>query len=103
MNPEKTEDGLLVSGYECEPTTAYVEFALMEKMAEDVKGKKVTGIHAYHMLQSFSPEDQVTPEQAHELGKQLADQLLEGGHQYVISTHVDKEHIHNHIVFAAQT
>lgn len=54
---------------------------------------------AYHMIQSFSPDDLISPEKAHDLGKKWADDILEGKYEYVISTHIDKGHIHNHIVF----
>ena len=53
------------------------------------------------MLQSFSPEDNITPEKAHELGKEFADKMLKGKFEYVIATHIDKDHIHNHIIFNA--
>lgn len=102
-NPEKTEDQLLVSGYNVDPLTASIEFALTENLAKEVKGnyKKTGGSNnlAYHMIQSFSPEDHVTPEEAHEIGKKLADEFLDGKYEYVIATHIDKGHIHNHIIF----
>lgn len=104
-NPEKTEDQLLVSGYNVDPLTASMEFTMTRVMARNMLGerggKKGSDNLAYHLIQSFSPEDNVTPEQAHELGRRLANELLEGKFEYVISTHVDKGHIHNHIIFNA--
>lgn len=104
-NPEKTEDQLLVSGYNVDPLTASMEFTMTRVMAKNMigerGGKKSSENLAYHMIQSFSPQDNVTPEQAHELGRRLANELLEGKYEYVISTHVDKGHVHNHIIFNA--
>lgn len=103
-NPEKTERELLVSAYNCSPDTAEMEFALTQRVAGErkVRGRRPANQNlAYHLIQSFSPNDPVTPEQAHELGKQLADRFLGGKHEYVIATHVDKGHIHNHVIINA--
>lgn len=102
-NPEKTNDGELISSYNCQAESAAIEMEITKNFALDVKGdyRKVGGseVLAHHLIQSFSPEDDVTPELAHELGKQLIDELTEGKFEYVITTHVDQEHIHNHIIF----
>lgn len=102
-NPEKTEKQLLVSGYNIDPLSASIEFRMTAALAREIKGDytKSGGADnlAYHMIQSFSPYDKITPEKAHELGKQWADEILKGKYEYVISTHVDKGHIHNHIIF----
>lgn len=104
-DPSKTEDQVLVSGYNVDPLSASMEFTMTRAMARNMlgepRGKKGQEILAYHLIQSFSPEDAVTPEQAHELGRRLANELLGGKFEYVISTHVDKGHIHNHIIFNA--
>lgn len=102
-NPAKTEYGQLVSGYNCSPESATLQFELTERIAGDgAKGRRPKSPNlAYHLIQSFSPNDPITPEEAHELGKQLADRFLEGQYEYVISTHVDKGHIHNHIIINA--
>lgn len=104
-NPEKTEKQLLVSGYNVDPLSASIEYRMTAALAKEVKGDytKTGGADnlAYHMIQSFSPYDKITPEQAHELGKKWADEILQGKYEYVISTHVDKGHIHNHIIFNA--
>lgn len=102
-NPVKTQEQLLVSGYNVDPISASVEYRMTAALAREMKGDyaKTGGadILAFHMIQSFSPYDRITPEQAHELGKKWADEILQGKHEYVISTHVDKGHIHNHIIF----
>lgn len=102
-NPEKTNNGALVSSYNCQAQSASIEMEMTRGFSLDVRGdyKKVGGseILAHHLIQSFSPDDEITPELAHELGKQLIDELTEGKFEYVISTHVDQEHIHNHIIF----
>lgn len=103
-NPEKTEYSQLVSGYNCSPDSAELEFAMTAQLASKSHnaGTKTKNPNlAYHLIQSFSPNDNVTPEQAHELGKQLANRFLEGKYEYVISTHADKNHIHNHIIINA--
>jgi len=100
QNPEKTEDKLLVSSYGCSYETADIEFGFTISQALD-KGDNV----AHHLIQSFSPEEcaagLVTPEKAHEIGKQLADKVTKGQHEYVLTTHIDKGHIHNHIIFCS--
>ncbi len=101
-DPKKTEAQLLVSGYNVDPLMAAVEFELTAARARSLVGDRERSGGgnnlAYHLIQSFSPTDNVTPESAHEIGKQLADQFLGGEFEYVISTHVDKGHIHNHII-----
>lgn len=101
-NPEKTEDELLVSGYNCDIHAAAIEFEITKLIAEQVKGsssKKDNENLAHHVVQSFAPYDKVTPAQAHEIGRKFADEFLQGKYEYVIATHVDKGHIHNHIIF----
>ena len=99
-NPDKTDGQMLVSGYNCEPQTASIDFemtAVLAHKARNLKRKRSTNL-AYHLIQSFSPEDAVTPEQAHELGKKLAFEYTGGKYEYVVATHIDKGHIHNHIM-----
>lgn len=104
-NDEKTADGELVSGYNCKPRSSVVEFAMTQDLVKHIRGdfSRVGGsdVRAYHIIQSFPPDDQVTPEEAHEIGRQLMHEFLDGKHEYVIATHIDKEHIHNHVVFNA--
>lgn len=102
-NPDKTDGQMLVSGYNCEPQTASIDFEMTAVLAHKVrnlKRKRSTNL-AYHLIQSFSPEDAVTPEQAHELGKKLAFEYTGGKYEYVVATHIDKGHIHNHIMLNA--
>lgn len=93
INPEKTDEGLLVSSYGCAPETADIEFDFTRG-----KSRGVGGNQAYHLIQSFQKEE-VKMEDAHRIGKEFADKILEGQYEYVISTHIDKGHIHNHIIF----
>ena len=104
-NPMKTNYRSLVSGYNCEAIYADLDFQMTTDLAKEIKGDytKVGGnnILAYHMIQSFDPEDELTPEKAHAIGKKLAGQYLDNKYEYIVSTHVDKKHIHNHIIFNA--
>ena len=95
QNPDKTDDKLLVSSYGCSYETADIEFAFTLSQALD-KGNNV----AHHLIQSFAPGE-VDFETAHEIGRQLADAVTKGQHEYVLTTHIDKGHIHNHILFCA--
>ena len=92
---EKTDEKLLISSFATSPQSAADDFrfALSHTDAKDPN-------LAYHLIQSFEPGE-LTKEEAHEVGKELADRLLQGKHSYVISTHIDKDHIHNHIIFCA--
>ena len=97
LNPEKTDEKLLVSSYGCASETAAREFEWTRKIAEQ-KGMNPVRIIARHVIQSFEIGE-VTPELAHEIGKQFADEWLKGKYEYVIATHIDKGHCHNHIIF----
>ena len=93
IDPEKTDDQRLCSTYECTLQCATMDF-------EDVhlQGTGRTTVLAEHIIQSFKPGE-VEPEEAHKIGRELCDKYLKGQYQYVIATHIDKEHIHNHIIF----
>ena len=99
LNPEKTDEKLLVSSYGCASETAAREFEWTRKMAEQ-KGMNPVRIIARHVIQSFEIGE-VTPELAHEIGKQFADEILGGKYEYVLTTHIDKDHVHNHLIFNA--
>ena len=99
LNPEKTDKKLLVSSYGCASETAAREFEWTRKIAEQ-KGMNPVRIIARHVIQSFEIGE-VTPELAHEIGKQFADEILEGKYEYVLTTHIDKDHVHNHLIFNA--
>ena len=95
QNPDKTDDKMLVSSFGCSYETADIEFAFTLSQALD-KGNNL----AHHLIQSFEPGE-VSFEKAHEIGKQLADAVTKGQYEYVLTTHIDKEHVHNHIIFCA--
>ena len=99
LNPEKTDEKLLVSSYGCASETAAREFEWTRKIAEQ-KGVNPVRIIARHVIQSFEIGE-VTPELAHEIGKQFADEILGGKYEYVLTTHIDKDHVHNHLIFNA--
>ena len=94
-NPDKTDGKMLVSSFGCSYETADIEFGYTLSQALD-KGSNL----AFHLIQSFAPGE-VDYEKAHEIGKQLADAVTKGQHEYVVTTHIDKGHIHNHIIFCA--
>ena len=99
LNPEKTDEKLLVSSYGCASETAAREFEWTRKIAEQ-KGMNPVRIIARHVIQSFEIGE-VTPELAHEIGKQFADEILGGKYEYLLTTHIDKDHVHNHLIFNA--
>ena len=92
LNPAKTDGKLLVSSFSCSPETADLEFEWTRKYAID-KGKHL----ARHIIQSFEPGE-TTPEQAHEIGVKLANEIFGGRFEFIVSTHTDRGHIHNHII-----
>ena len=94
-NPDKTDEKLFVSSYGCSYETADIEFQMLLDQAYQ-KGNNL----AHHLIQAFEPGE-TTAEQAHEIGRQLADEVLGGKYPYVITTHIDKGHLHNHIIFCA--
>ena len=95
QNPDKTDEKILVSSFGCSYETADIEFEFTIAQALD-KGNNL----AHHLIQSFAPGE-VDYEKAHEIGRQLADAVTKGQHEYVLTTHIDKGHIHNHIIFCA--
>ena len=94
-NPDKMDGKMLISSFGCSYETADIEFGYTLSQALD-KGNNL----AFHLIQSFAPGE-VDYEKAHEIGKQLADAVTKGQHEYVVTTHIDKGHIHNHIIFCA--
>ena len=104
-NPDKTQGGRLVSSYECLPNTAADEFAMSKYLYGALTGKErppSQDVLAYMIRQSFKP-DEVTPEQANEIGYALAMEFTKGEHQFIVATHTDKQHIHSHIIFNSTT
>ena len=99
INPAKTDEKLLVSSFGCSVETAAKEFDWTRETAVQ-HGMPDVKIIARHVIQSFDIGE-ASPEVAHEIGKQFADEMLGGKYEYVLATHVDREHIHNHIIFNA--
>lgn len=100
---EKTDQNELVYGYACEPSTAasdFLETRLMAARSARRPNPNKKNYVAYHIVQSFAPGE-ATPEQAHEIGKRLANEFLGGRFEYVLATHTDKGHVHNHIMVCA--
>jgi hypothetical protein len=95
-NPAKTDEKMLVSSFGCSFETADIEMGFTLSQARC----RVGGNLAHHLMQSFEPGE-TTPAQAHEIGKRLADEVLKGQYEYVLTTHIDKGHFHNHLIFCA--
>ena len=95
QNPAKTDEKMLVSSFGCSYETADIEFAFTLSQALD-KGSNL----AHHLIQAFEPGE-VDYQTAHKIGRQLADAVTKGQHEYVLTTHIDKGHVHNHIIFCA--
>jgi hypothetical protein len=99
INPDKTNDGKYVSSYECDPKTVLGEFLLSKRVYSDITGRKqANDVIAYQIRQSFKPGE-VTPEIANKIGYDLALKFTKGNHAFFVATHIDKAHIHNHIIF----
>ena len=101
-NPDKTEDGTYLSSYHCDPKTAADEFLLSKRMYEQYTGRKNGDIIAYQIRQSFRPGE-VTAEEANRIGYDLAMSFTKGRHAFIVATHTDRAHIHNHIIYDATT
>lgn len=104
LNPEKTKNQTLTSGYKINAVNnAFFEMGLTRQLAKSVLGqsnkKENQEVIARHIIQSFDPNDELTPEEVHEIGRQTAKEFLGEGYEFVIATHVDKDHLHNHIIF----
>ena len=98
-NPEKTDKGELVTGYQCDPATVDEEFLLSKRQYEQITGRRQRHeVIAYQIRQSFKPGE-ITPEEANRLGRELALRFTKGKYAFLVATHTDRAHIHNHIVF----
>lgn len=98
-NREKTEDGEFISSYACDPETAEEEFMLSKREYFRLTGRAPRGdVIAYQVRQSFKPGE-ISPEEANQIGYELAMKLTKGNHAFIVATHTDKEHIHNHIIW----
>ena len=99
QNPDKTNRGELVSSYECSPLTADEEFMLSKRQYELMTGRRQkSDVIAYQIRQSFRPGE-ITAEEANKVGYELAMRFTKGKHAFVVATHTDRQHIHNHVIF----
>ena len=99
QNPDKTEQGQLVSNYKCSPLTVDEEFMLSKRQYELVTGRRQkSDVIAYQIRQSFKPGE-ITAEEANEVGYELAMRFTKGKYAFLVATHTDREHIHNHIIY----
>ena len=100
QNPEKTAKGELVTGYQCDPMTVDEEFLLAKRQYQHITGKhQKHEVIAYQIRQSFKPGE-ITPEEANQVGYELAERFTKGKHAFIVATHTDRAHIHNHIICA---
>ena len=99
QNPDKTQQGELVSSYQCSPLTVDEEFLLTKRLYEQTTGRsQKSDVIAYQVRQSFKPGE-VTPEEANRIGYEFAERFLKGKHAFIVATHTDRAHIHNHIIY----
>ena len=103
-NPDKTRKGELVTGYQCSPITVDAEFLLSKQQYADItgRGQGKRDVLAYHIRQSFKPGE-ITPEESNRLGYELAMRFTRGRHTFIVATHIDRKHIHNHVIFNSTT
>lgn len=99
-NPDKTDEQKLVSSFGCSPETADLEFAMTAEMGKNNVMEKGDNL-AWHMIISYHPNDLTDPKLAHEVSTKIADSVLKGKYEYVLTTHTDKKHIHSHLIFNA--
>ena len=98
QNAAKTNDGEFISSYECDPKTADEEFLLSKRQYQHITGRQQkNNIIAYQIRQSFKPGE-ITPEEANQVGYETAMRWTKGKHAFIVATHIDKSHIHNHII-----
>lgn len=99
QNAAKTNDGEFISSFECDPKTADEEFLLAKRQYQHITGRQQkNNVIAYQIRQSFKPGE-VTPEEANQVGYELAQRFTKGSHAFIVATHIDRAHIHNHIIF----
>lgn len=103
-NPQKTDFGKYIYGYGCDTRTADAEFLLSKRQYANLTGRSrgADDVIAYHLRQSFKPGE-ITPEEANRIGRELAMKLTKGSHAFVVCTHIDKHHVHNHIIINSTT
>lgn len=99
QNAEKTNNGEFISSYECDPKTADEEFLLSKRQYQHITGRhQKHDVIAYQIRQSFKPGE-ITPEEANKVGYELAMRFTKGKHAFIVATHIDRAHIHNHIIY----
>ena len=103
-NPKKTDNGRLITGYACDSRTADAEFLLAKRqyIAATGRVRGADDVIAYHVRQSFRPGE-ITPEEANRLGVEFAKRFTKGNHAFVVCTHIEKAHVHNHIIWSSVT
>lgn len=103
-NPEKTDNGKLITAYQCDSRIADAEFLFLKRQYLIKTGRRrgSDDVIAYQVWQSFVPGE-ITPEEANRLGVEFAKRFTKGNHAFIVCTHIDKEHIHNHIIWNSTT
>ena len=102
-NPEKTQGGELISSFACDPATVDAEFLFAKRQYRAVTGRdQKNDVISYQVRQSFKPGE-VTPEEANRIGYEFAERFLKGRHAFIVATHTDRRHIHNHIIWNSTT
>ena len=101
-NLQKTDHGRLITGYECDSRVADAEFMLAKRqyIAATGRVRGADDVIAYHVRQSFCPGE-ITPEEANRLGVEFAKRFTKGKHAFILCTHIDKAHVHNHIIWSS--
>lgn len=98
-NPDKTDGGKLITGYQCDTRIADAEFLFSKRRYQALTGRRQdSDVIAYHVRQSFKPGE-VTPEEANRIGYEFAMRFLKGNNAFIVCTHIDQHHIHNHIIW----
>ncbi len=103
-NPDKTDGGRLITSYQCDSRIADAEFLFAKRqyIAKTGRHRGADDVLAYQIRQSFVPGE-ITPEEANRLGYELAMRFTKGKHAFIVCTHIDKAHIHNHIIWNSTT
>ena len=98
-NPDKTDGGALVTAFECEPSIVHSQFSVSKREYQTLTGRaQERDVIAYQVRQSFRPGE-ISPEEANRIGYAFAERFLKGNHAFLVATHVDKKHVHNHIIW----
>ena len=103
MNPDKTNEQELISSYECDPRSVESEFLLAKREYQILTGRaQKNDVIAYQIRQSFKPGE-ISPEEANRVGYELAERFLKGNYAFIVCTHTDRAHIHNHVIWNSTT